>query len=124
MKRITRSTWLTFAVCAVVLGAVLVGGLAIGGAFDDDDRTIMPIELRTQTSGASPPRPDIVVDDRIDDGDARKAASAAENRFGGVALSVDRDDGRYEIELQRPDGSIVEVLVDDQFRVLGIDATD
>jgi hypothetical protein len=42
----------------------------------------------------------------------------------GVALTVDRDDGRYEVDMQRPDGTIAEVLVDERFRALGIDPGD
>lgn len=124
-RRITRSGVLSLAVCAAVLCAGLIG-LGLGGAFDDDDRVIAPIVV----SGAATPaatadaRPDIVVDGGVPVGDARRAVAAAERRFDGVALTVDREDGRYEVELQRPDGAIVEVLVDAGFSPLGVAAGD
>lgn len=123
MRRISGSIPLTLIVCVAILCVGAVGGLALGGVFDDDDeRTITPIAVGTNASDTSASaRPDIVVDDGIPTGDARRAAQSAANRFDGAALTVDRDDGRYEIDLQRPDGTIVQVLVDERFRALGIE---
>lgn len=124
-----RPHLLATAIVAAMLAGV-AAGLVFAGAFldDDGDRTIEPIAV-AGTSGdaaaasrARARRPTtIVVEDGIGDGDARRAVAAAENDVGGVALTVDRDGRRYEVELQRPDGTIVEVLVDERFGVLGID---
>jgi len=118
---------------ALILTATVLGGggvgFAVAGGFDGDgdgddgDRLIAP--AKTSTSATSSDRsPDVVVDGAIRTADARRAISAATNRVDGVALTIDRDDGRYEVELQRPDGSIAEVLVDKRFAVLGIDPGD
>lgn len=114
----------TIVACAIALCAGVVGGVAFGGVFDEEEREIAPIYIGSAGApGATAPRgPQVVVDDGIPAADARRAARAAVNRFGGTALTVDRDDGRYEVELERPDGTIVEVLVDDRFAALGFRA--
>jgi hypothetical protein len=59
--------------------------------------------------------------------DAEKAKSAALDAVGGgTVTSVEQEDGDgvYEVEVQRPDGSQVEVAIGDQFQSLGTDADD
>ena len=97
---------------AIALTAVVALGAGIGGTLlltgddnDGPDRTIAPV-----TSGATAPR--VAVDDGIPARDAERVARKAAEQTRGEALSVDLDDGRYEVEVQRPDGAIVEVLVD------------
>jgi uncharacterized membrane protein YkoI len=116
------------------------GGVAAGIALGDDDDAA-PIVIDTPADDGAPasgraatrdgsdaPRTAAarreVVDDRIPAADARRAAAAGERRGRGTALTVDRDDGRYEVEVQQPDGRIVEVYVDDRFRPLWVDAED
>jgi len=121
---------------ALILTATVLGGggvgFAVAGGFDrdrdDGERLIAAGTAGGARSPASATRadrsPDVVVDGAIRAADARRAISAAANRVDGVALTVDRDDGRYEVDMQRPDGTIAEVLVDDRFRALGIDPGD
>jgi uncharacterized membrane protein YkoI len=117
------------------------GGVAAGIALGDDDDAA-PIVIDTPADDGAPAsgraatrdgsdaprtaaaRREVVVDDRIPAADARRAAAAGERRGRGTALTVDRDDGRYEVEVQQPDGRIVEVYVDDRFRPLWVDAED
>lgn len=122
-----RSPRLVLIVAAAALGGggagyALSAGLA--GDRDDGERLVAPA-ARSPATARSPDRsPDVVVDGAIPTADARRAIAAAADRVDGVALTVDRDDGRYEVELQRPDGTVVEVLVDGRFRVLGMDPGD
>ena len=62
----------------------------------------------------------MVVDDGVPAEDAQPVARAAAEHVRGRALSVDLDDGRYEVEVQRPDGAIVEVLLDGR-SVIGVE---
>jgi Peptidase propeptide and YPEB domain len=60
---------------------------------------------------------------------AKKAEAAAlEAAGGGTVLEAEFQEagstGVYEVEVQRPDGSVVEVLVDDQFQSVGTEADD
>lgn len=111
-------------IALVALGAGVAGALAFDLVSPDDERAIPPIYISSATGAERPAAPDIIVDGGISTADARRAARAAEARFGGRALSVDRDDGRYEVELQRPDGTIAEALVDSSFIALGLDVGD
>lgn len=124
MHRLKTTRSLILVTALAVLGFGLLAGAVLNDAFDgDEERTIMatPSGAGSSSQTSATAAPDIVVDDGIDTADARRAARAAENGFDGVALSVDHDDRRYEVELQRADGTIAEVLVDDRFRALGID---
>jgi hypothetical protein len=60
---------------------------------------------------------------------ADKAEAAALDAVGGgTVLEAEHQEaggsGVYEVEVQRPDGSVVEVLVDDQFQSVGTEADD
>jgi hypothetical protein len=60
---------------------------------------------------------------------AEKAKRAAlEAVGGGTVVGVEREDGdgagAYEVEVERPDGSQVEVAIDDSYRSLGSEADD
>lgn len=103
-------------------GFALAGGLA--GDRDGGERLVAPAARSPATSRSPDRSPDVVVDGAIPTADARRAIAAAADRVDGVALTLDREDGRYEVELQRPDGTVAEVLVDRRFRVLGIDPGD
>jgi len=111
---------------ALILTATVLGGggvgFAVAGGFDrdrdDSEWLIAPGTADGARSPASADRsPDVVVDGAIRAADARRAISAAAKRVDGVALTLDRDDGRYEVDMQRPDGTIAEVL--DRFRAVG-----
>jgi len=129
-----RRIALIVAVAVVAGGGIGFAAAAVldGSDGDDSDRLITPATAtaaRSPTNPTVPARPadrspDVVVDDAIRAGDARRAISAATDLVDGVALTVDRDDGRYEVEMQRPDATIAEVLVDSRFRALGLDPGD
>jgi Peptidase propeptide and YPEB domain len=62
-------------------------------------------------------------------GDAEKAKSAAiDAAGGGTVLEAEYQEagsaGFYEVEVERPDGSVVEVHVDGQFQPVGTAADD
>ena len=121
---------LTLAAAAAVLIALGAGGgaLAAGALGPDDERTVALDHGATSTAatatagGDDAVRPGrLVVDDGIPAAEAREVARRAVAHSSGRAVSVDRDDGRYEVEVQRPDGAIVEVLLDGSRQVLGVD---
>ena len=60
---------------------------------------------------------------------AEKAKAAALDAVGGgTVTSVEQEDGDgsgvYEVEVQRPDGSQVEVAISDRYQSLGTEADD
>jgi hypothetical protein len=59
---------------------------------------------------------------------AEKAADAALAAVGGGTLleaePADDDGGAYEVEIRKPDGSVVEVLIGSDYRVVNIVAGD
>jgi hypothetical protein len=68
-------------------------------------------------------------DEQITGPSAKKAEAAALDAVGGgTVLEAEHQEaggsGVYEVEVQRPDGSVVEVLVDDQFQSVGTEADD
>jgi uncharacterized membrane protein YkoI len=67
-------------------------------------------------------------DDRPLTGDprARAMAAALEHLGGGEVIETEvGDDGAaYGVEILRPDGSVVEVNLDEDFRVIGSEADD
>jgi hypothetical protein len=69
-----------------------------------------------------------VSDDQPLQGDARARAmaEALEHVGGGQVIETEvGDDGAaYGVEIQRPDGSVVEVSLDQNFRVIGTEGDD
>jgi hypothetical protein len=68
-------------------------------------------------------------DEQITGPSAKKAEAAALDAVGGgTVLEAEHQEaggsGVYEVEVQRPDGSQVEVLIDDQFQSVGTAADD
>jgi uncharacterized membrane protein YkoI len=117
-------------IVALIAGGAALGAAGAGAAATldgDDDRTIPAIVMPAgQPTSATPQQQQdqrVVVDDGIPTDAAETAAEAAVSHVGGRALSVDTDDGLYEVEVQRPDGAIVEVLLDGR-TVLTIDRGD
>lgn len=82
-----------------VAAALLVGGAGIALATDGGD------------------------DDGVPTGQAfdRASEAALAEAGAGTVTDVDRDDGRYEVEVTRPDGGQVDVLLDGDFTVLAAD---
>ena len=137
------------AAAAALTGALAGGGLVVAGQGDEGSQPADAVVLQTDGAAAQPdvradadagdsgrparrprsPRRNagsrqpvrLVIDDGIPVADARRAARAAESRFGGRALTVDEDDGLFEVELQQADGRIYEVYVDHGFRALRAD---
>jgi uncharacterized membrane protein YkoI len=92
---------------AAVIAALGIGGAAIAGAVGggDDDGSEKPI-----------------TGDALD-----KASAAALDRTGGgrvTATDVGDEEGYYEVEVTREDGSQVDVHLDRDFKVLSAPADD
>ncbi len=87
-------------IAVVAIAALAVGGAAIAGAAGgDDDATQKPI------SGST----------------LEKASAAALDHTGGGSVTeteVGDEEGAYEIEVKREDGSSVDVHLDKDFKVL------
>ncbi len=116
-----KTTALIAGALAVGVGGGIAGADALGG---DDDQTIAPITVPAANSASQATQaPRVVVDDGVPTRDAKAVAQAAADHVKGRALSVDIDDGRYEVEVQRPDGAIVEVLLDGQ-NIIAVDQGD
>ena len=113
---------------ALVIGAVVAAGAGVGagtvlasGALGED----APVEVITvpaDTPAAAPGR--FVVEDGIPRADAERLSRAALAEVPGTALSAERDDGLYEVEVRDRSGNHVELLLDDGFRVVGRDGED
>ena len=91
--------WLIAGVGAVVLAATVAGG-AIAFASNDGE------------GGVTGPQAD------------RAVQAALEATGGGTANAVERDGesgGVWEVEVRKPDGSIVDVRLDENFRLVVID---
>lgn len=104
-------------IVALTAGGAALGAAGVGavGALDgDDDEIIPPIAVPTAEADSPRPQPNsrVGVDDSVPAGIAKPAARIAAAHVGGRALSVDTDDGLYEVDVLRPDGAIVEVLLD------------
>jgi hypothetical protein len=87
----------------LVLGVVaLTGGIAIAAGVGDDDRPLTGSSLQRAT-----------------------AAALAHTGGGTVVETEVGDDGAaYGVEIQRDDGSVVEVQLDSSFNVIGDEADD
>ncbi len=65
-----------------------------------------------------------MVEDGIPRADAERLSRAALAEVPGTALSAERDDGLYEVEVRDRSGHHVELLLDDGFRVVGRDGDE
>ncbi len=105
----------------LLLGLLVAAGIAVGagsvaaaGVFDGEE----PVEVITVEAGAPA---ELTVEDGIARADAERLVRAATAEHAGTALSVERDDGLFEVEVRAPDGRHHEVLLDDRFVVVGVD---
>ena len=91
---------LKFGIAVAATAAVAGGGAAVAGVVRDDDATERPI------TGAA-----------LD----RASAAALAHTGGGRVTDTEAGDeeGAYEVEVTRPDGSQVDVHLDERFRVIG-----
>ena len=113
---------------ALVIGAVVAAG---AGRRRGHRRWPPAPSGRTSRSRSSPSRADapaaapgrFVVEDGIPRADAERLSRAALAEVPGTALSAERDDGLYEVEVRDRSGTHVELLLDDGFRVVGADGT-
>ena len=90
------------------------GGVAAAGVFDGEE----PVDVITVEAGGPA---ELTVEDGIARTDAERLVRAATAEIAGTALSVERDDGRFEVEVRAPGGRHHEVLLDDRFAVVGTD---
>jgi hypothetical protein len=112
--------WSGIAVVALV--AITPAAALLVDATGADEKALQPIVVAAPPAGAQGENErELVIAEGISQPDAMRAARAAQQRYGGRALTVDRDGAGYEVEVQRADGRLVEVLVDRRFRVLSPD---
>lgn len=100
-KPTKRTRWIAggalAAAVALGVGGVALAGDAIGG---DDDRPLAGGDLD------------------------RASRAALAEAGGGEVVDSERDDGRFEVEVLRPDGTRVEVTLDDSFAVVHSELDD
>ena len=102
-----------------------IGGVAASGAFAEDEPIqVITVDSAEPASGRAPATSELAVEDGIPRAAAQRLAIAATERAPGSALSVERDDGLYEVEVRERGGDHVEVLLDDAFTVVGVDGDD
>ena len=108
---------------ALLLGGLVAVGIGVGagtvaasGALGEED----PVEVITVREDGGGPA-ELTVEDGIARADAERLVRAATAEVPGTALSVERDDGRFEVEVRAPAGRHHEVLLDDALRVVGTD---
>jgi hypothetical protein len=126
------------ATIAGVLGvAGAVAGLGVGWIASDELRpeprpivldaapepSSAPASPAAQPAPAGGPR-SLVAEDGISEADARRIERAARRAVPGTVLSVERDDGLFHADVRERSGGISEVLLDDRFRVVGVDIDD
>ena len=94
---------------AAAVAALAGGGVAIAGATGGDDRD--GTEVERPISGAAL---------------ERASAAALEHTRGGRVTETEAGDeeGAYEVEVTRADGSQVDVHLDRSFRVIGEEADE
>jgi hypothetical protein len=107
----------------LLVGALVAAGIGVGagtvaasGALGDED----PVQVITVREAGAPA--ELTVEDGIARADAARLVRAATAELAGTALSVERDDGRFEVEVRTADGRHHEVLLDDRFAVVGTDS--
>lgn len=85
-------------VAAAIVLAVSVVGVSLASGADDDEGGSLPVDARD-----------------------RAVAAALASTGGGEVLEVEPgDDGAaFEVEIRRPDGTVVEIELDDAFAVIG-----
>jgi hypothetical protein len=106
----------------LLIAALVVAGIGVGagtvaasGALGEED----PVEVITVQEAGAPAQ--LTVEDGIARADADRLVKAATAEVAGTALSVERDDDLFEVEVRAPDGRHHEVLLDDAFDVVGTD---
>jgi len=113
---------------ALLIGVVVAAGAGVGagtvlasGALDED----APVEVITVPSEAPAAAPSrLVVEDGIARADAERLSKAALAEVPGTAISAERDDGLFQVEVRDRAGRHLEVLLDDGFRVVGTDGDE
>lgn len=112
-------------VAALVAAGITAGagGAAVLNNWNDGDSSIAPIDVRAGVTNPGRDSPRVFVDDDVPNDRAEAVATAAAKHVRGRALTVDIDDGFYEVGVQRPDSAIVTVLLDGT-NVLGVDTGD
>lgn len=117
---------------AVAIAVVAAAGGAVTAmALDDDELEVQAITVPVSQAasvddgaGAGAGAGSLVAEDGITADEARRLARAATTELPGTAISVERDDGLYGVEVRDRVGAIVEVLVDLDGRVVGMDRGD
>ncbi len=119
---------------ALVLAGAAVGAgtVAASGALGEEDPVevvTVPVEPAGSSGTSTAPSggasaSSLVVEDGIARADATRLREAALGRVPGEAISVERDDGLFQVEVRDEHGRLQEVLLDDGFRVVGTDGDE
>jgi hypothetical protein len=124
--------WLLPAV--LVIAGIAIGGgtVAAAGIFGEEEPVeVITVPVEPSNASGAGARPaesgvsaSLVTEDGIARADATRLRAAALERVPGEAISVERDDGLFQVEVRDEQGRILEVLLDDGFRVVGTDGDE
>ncbi|MET0684538.1 MAG: hypothetical protein ABW060_04430 [Solirubrobacteraceae bacterium] len=124
--------WLVMA--ALVLAGAGVGAatVAASGAIGEEEAVgVITVPVEPADAGGAPAASSadaggtsFVVEDGIARADATRLRAAALARVPGEAISAERDDGLFQVEVRDEGGRILEVLLDDRMRVVGTDGDE
>jgi hypothetical protein len=119
----------TLVIAALVLAGAGVGAgtvLASGALGDDEPVEVITVPAEPASAPAEPGAESsrFVVEDGISRADAERLSAGALKAVPGTPISVERDDGLYQVEIRDRGGRILEVLIDDRFAVVGTDGDE
>jgi uncharacterized membrane protein YkoI len=118
------------ALAALALGGAAIAGAANGGSTPGaaEERTAGDTDNVQDENGKDDATEGKEEADKVVTGSAADSArAAAEAKTGGKAGEVEADNengGAYDVNVTKSDGSEVEVQLDAQFKVLGVEAHD
>lgn len=110
----------------IALGAL---GAGAGGvlAYDElthDEADVQIVSVPAAATPGSSSGARLTVEDGIERSRAQALAAAATQRVPGRPVSVESEDGAYEVEVHSARGGLVEVVLDARGSVVGVDESE